>query len=61
MMILNTPHALGPWHGFGIVRRMDQSESETSDNNRKTRFYSITWRGLRELRSRQGIGNESRA
>jgi transcriptional regulator len=76
MMIMKTLHALGPLHGFGIARRIEQvsedvlklnegtvytslvrlqqqgwidSEWGTSENNRKSRFYSITRRGLKQL------------
>ena len=72
LMILKTLHALGPLHGFGIARRIEQvsedvltlnegtvytsllrlqqegwvgSEWETSENNRKAKFHSITKRG----------------
>jgi len=77
LMILKTLHALGPLHGFGIARRIEQlseevlklnegtvytsllrlqqqgwiaSEWGTSENNRKARFYSITKRGLKQLK-----------
>lgn len=76
LMILKTLHALGPLHGFGIARRIEQrsrdvlelnegavytsllrlqqqgwirAEWGTSENNRKTKFYSITKRGQRQL------------
>jgi PadR family transcriptional regulator PadR len=76
MMILKTLHVLGPLHGFGIARRIEQvsedvltlnegtvytsllrlqqqgwieSEWGTSENNRRSRFYSITRRGRKQL------------
>jgi PadR family transcriptional regulator len=75
--VLKTLHAMGPLHGYGIARRIEQVSEEvlelnqgtiyaslvrllqkgwitaawgTSENNRKARFYSITARGLRQLR-----------
>jgi transcriptional regulator len=77
LMILKTLHALGPLHGFGIARRLEQvsrdvlqlnegtvytallrlqqqgwiaAEWGTSDHNRKAKFYSITRRGLKQLK-----------
>jgi PadR family transcriptional regulator len=77
LMVLKTLHAMGPLHGYGIARRIEQISEEvlelnqgtiyaslvrllqkgwitaawgTSENNRKARFYSITARGLRQLR-----------
>jgi PadR family transcriptional regulator, regulatory protein PadR len=77
LMVLKTLHALGPLHGYGIARRIEQVSGEvlllnqgtiyaslvrllqkgwisaawgTSENNRKAKFYSITVRGLRQLR-----------
>jgi PadR family transcriptional regulator, regulatory protein PadR len=77
LMVLKTLHALGPLHGYGIARRIEQISGEvlllnqgtiyaslvrllqkgwisaawgTSENNRKAKFYSITVRGLRQLR-----------
>ena len=76
-MVLKTLHAMGPLHGYGIARRIEQISEEVlelnqgtiyaslarllqkgwitaawgaSENNRKARFYSITARGLRQLR-----------
>ena len=77
LMVLKTLHAMGPLHGYGIARRIEQISEEVlelnqgtiyaslarllqkgwitaawgaSENNRKARFYSITARGLRQLR-----------
>ena len=77
LMVLKTLHALGPLHGYGIARRIEQISGEVlllnqgtiyaslvrllqkgwisaawgiSENNRKAKFYSITVRGLRQLR-----------
>ncbi|MBZ5597190.1 MAG: PadR family transcriptional regulator [Acidobacteriia bacterium] len=77
LMVLKTLHAMGPLHGYGMARRIEQISEEvlelnqgtiyaslvrllqkgwitaawgTSENNRKARFYSITARGLRQLR-----------
>ena len=76
LMVLKTLQALGPQHGFGIARRIEQISEEVlrlnegtvytsllrlqqhgwivyacgvSDNNRKAKFYSITYRGLQQL------------
>jgi len=78
LMILKTLDALGPLHGYGIARRLEQlseevlqlnegtvytslsrlqlrgwisSDWDTSENNRKARFYSITRRGRKQLSS----------
>lgn len=77
LMVLKTLHALGPQHGYGIARRIEQISDDVlllnqgtiyaslvrllqkgwisaawgaSENNRKAKFYSITVRGLRQLR-----------
>jgi len=60
LMILKTLDALGPLHGFGIARRIEQVSEEvlqlnegtvwgTSENNRRARFYSITKGGMKQL------------
>jgi PadR family transcriptional regulator, regulatory protein PadR len=76
LIILKTLHALGPMHGYGIARRIEQLSKDVlhlnegtvytsllrlqqqgsiasvwgvSENNRKSRFYSITRRGLKQL------------
>lgn len=77
LMVLKTLHALGPLHGYGIARRIEQISDDVlllnqgtiyaslvrllqkgwisaawgaSENNRKAKFYSLTVRGLRQLR-----------
>jgi PadR family transcriptional regulator PadR len=77
LMILKTLYALGPQHGFGLARRIEQiseqvlklnegtvytallrlqqhgwinSEWGVSENNRRAKFYSITKRGLKQLK-----------
>jgi len=77
LMILKTLQALGPQHGFGIARRIEQISEQilklnegtvytallrlqqqgwidsawgVSENNRKAKFYSITKRGLKQLK-----------
>ena len=77
LMVLKTLHALGPLHGYGIARRIEQVSGDvlllnqgtiyaslvrllqkgwisaawgTSENNRKAKFYSLTTRGLKQLR-----------
>ena len=76
LMILKTLDALGPLHGYGIARRLEQisedvirlnegtiytallrlqqnawisSEWGTSENNRQSKFYSITKAGRKQL------------
>jgi PadR family transcriptional regulator PadR len=76
LMILKTLDAMGPLHGFGIARRLEQVSQEVlhlnegtvytsllrlqqagwiaaewgaSENNRKSKFYSITKTGIRQL------------
>src|SRR5512146_3258815 len=64
LMVLKTLQALGPLHGYGIARRIEQISGQvlllqqgwitaawgTSDNNRKAKFYSITGNGRKQLR-----------
>jgi transcriptional regulator len=76
LMVLQTLDALGPLHGYGLARRIEQisrsvlqlnegtvytallrlqqrgwidSEWGTSENNRRSRFYSITGSGKKQL------------
>ena len=77
LMVLKTLEVLGPLHGYGIARRIEQisgdllpvnqdtlypvvlkfeqegaiaSEWDTSENNRRARFYRLTAVGRRRLR-----------
>jgi len=77
LMVLKTLEALGPQHGYGIARRIEQisenklainygtiypalmrleqegylaSEWGASDNNRKARYYKLTWAGRKRLK-----------
>jgi PadR family transcriptional regulator PadR len=77
LMVLKTLDVLGPLHGYGIARRIEQisgdlltvnqgtlypvllkleqegsiaSETGSSENNRKARFYRLTRRGRKQLR-----------
>jgi PadR family transcriptional regulator PadR len=43
VMVLQTLEVIGPLHGYGIARRIEQ------DNNRKAKFYSITRAGQKQL------------
>src|SRR5579872_3017833 len=63
LMVLKTLDAMGPLHGYGIARRIEQisedalqinqgtisAECGFSENNRKARFYSITKAGRQQL------------
>src|SRR3989442_2204629 len=76
LMVLKTLDAMGPLHGYGIARRIEQISEDvlqlnqgtiyaallrlqqrrwissswgTSGNNRKTKFYSFTEAGRRQL------------
>jgi transcriptional regulator len=78
LMVLKTLEQMGPLHGYGIARRIEQiaegmlalnqgtiypallrleqqgwitSEWGNSDNNSRSRFYSITKRGKKQLAS----------
>lgn len=78
LMVLKTLDALGPLHGYGIARRIEQVSEDmlrlnqgtiyasllrlqqrrwisaawgVSENNRKAKFYRLTTKGRRELRS----------
>src|SRR5262245_14300702 len=80
LMVLKTLEALGPQHGYGIARRIEQisenklainygtiypalmrleqegyiaSEWGASDNNRKARYYKLTWAGRKRLKRRR--------
>ncbi|HEY7856210.1 MAG TPA: PadR family transcriptional regulator [Terriglobales bacterium] len=75
-MVLQTLAAMGPVHGYGIARRIEQVSGyevllnqgtiyaalvrlqqrgwidatwDTSENNRKAKYYSITRRGRKQL------------
>jgi len=77
LMVLQTLATMGPLHGYGIARRIEQvsgnavllnqgtiyaalvrlqqrgwiaAEWGVSDNNRRAKFYSLTRRGLTQLR-----------
>ncbi len=41
LMILKTLHALGPQHGFGIARRIEQISGEVLDLNEGTVYTSL--------------------
>ena len=64
LMVLKTLDAMGPLHGYGISRRLEQLSDSllrltqkgwitsawgASENNRKAKFYSITRAGRRQL------------
>ncbi len=41
LMILKTLHALGPMHGFGIARRIEQASGEVLQLNEGTVYTSL--------------------
>lgn len=76
LLVLKTLDTLGPLHGYGIARRIEQmsedvlslnqgslypallrleqrgwisSEWGTSENNRRAKFYSLSWIGRKQL------------
>ncbi len=58
LMILKTIEALGPMHGYGIARRIEQTSGDrcylsaewgTSDAGRRARFYRLTRAGRRQV------------
>jgi PadR family transcriptional regulator PadR len=78
LMILKTLDTLGPQHGYGIARRIEQMSDDVlrlnqgtlypalvrleqrgwirsrwgaSENNRRAKFYSLTPRGITQLRA----------
>jgi transcriptional regulator len=78
LMVLKTLDALGPQHGYGIARRIEQisgdvlavnqgalyplllnlenegsiaSQWDTSENNRRARFYRLTVTGRKQLQT----------
>ena len=80
LMVLKTLEMMGPLHGYGIARRIEQtsatcsrvnyrtlypailkleqegaiaSEWGTSDNNRRAKFYRLTWAGRKQVDSRR--------
>ena len=62
LMVLKTLETMGPIHGYGIARRIEQtsgdqlsvnyvaSEWGLSDNNRKAKYYRLTQAGLKRLK-----------
>ena len=50
LMVLKTLESMGPQHGYGIARRIEQI-SGLSGNNRRAKFYSITRAGHKQLQS----------
>ncbi len=79
LMVLKTLETMGPLHGYGIARRIEQVSAEalkinqgtiyaslvrlmqkgwiagvwgTSENNRKSKFYSITKAGRKQLNAK---------
>ena len=66
LMVLKTLDVLGPLHGFGLARRIEQisgellkleqegaiaSEWGPSENNRRARFYRLTGAGRKQLQA----------
>jgi PadR family transcriptional regulator PadR len=78
LMVLKTLDLLGPLHGYGIARRIEQisgdllavnqgtlyplllklehegaiaSDWGASENNRRARFYRLTWAGRKQLQA----------
>ena len=54
LLVLKTLAGLGPLHGYGIARRIEQqgwieSEWGVSENNRRARFYRLTSLGAKQL------------
>jgi|SRR5262245_10163039 len=64
LMILKSPETLGPLHGYGIARRIEQISADrfqleqmgwissswgVSENNRQARYYAITRAGRKQL------------
>jgi PadR family transcriptional regulator, regulatory protein PadR len=62
LMVLKTLESMGPLHGYGIARRIEQTSGDTlalnygtlypallNENNRKARFYRLTRAGRRQL------------
>jgi PadR family transcriptional regulator, regulatory protein PadR len=63
LMVLKTLDAMGPMHGYGIARRIEQVSEDalqvnqgwissswgTSENNRRARFYAISRQGRKQL------------
>src|ERR1700723_3619515 len=41
LMVLKTPHALGPQHGFGIARRIEQVSEDVLKLNEGTVYTSL--------------------
>jgi len=48
MLILKTL-SLEPMHGFGIARRIEDSEWRQTDNSRRAKFYRLTRSGRKQL------------
>ena len=41
LMVLKTPHAMGPLHGFGIARRIEQLSEDVLQLNEGTVYTSL--------------------
>ena len=88
LMVLKTLDALGPQHGYGIARRIEQisgdvlavnqgalyplllnlenegsiaSQWDTSENNRRARFYRLTVTGRKQLQTETCDWNQTAA
>ena len=56
LMILKTLHALGPQHGFGIARRIEQVSRDVLQLNEGTVYTSLIATAAAGV-DRRGVGN----
>ena len=58
LLVLKTLETMGPMHGWGIARRLEQagwirSDWGVSETNRRARFYALAAAGRRRLREEE--------
>jgi PadR family transcriptional regulator, regulatory protein PadR len=61
LMILQTLHVLGPQHGFGLARRIEQLSEDVLRLNEGTVYTSLLRRRQRKwIASRRGVSGNNR-
>lgn len=59
-MILKTLHALGPLHGFGIARRIEQVSQDTLQLNEGTVYTSLRMQQQGWIKAEWGTSDNNR-
>ena len=60
LMILKTLHALGPLHGFGIARRIEQVSQDTLQLNEGTVYTSLRMQQQGWIKAEWGTSDNNR-